>query len=68
MNRQPKRLTLTPAMVAADPELYIPAGARYHEMARRADCPHGYLLVSSCPGCDHDQEYGLASFSTDEGN
>lgn len=21
-----------------------------------ADCPHGYTVNDSCPGCDHDQE------------
>jgi hypothetical protein len=50
----PRRLVPTPADVARTPRLYLPAGARYHDLAARTDCPHGYSLIDSCPTCDHD--------------
>lgn len=45
---------ITPADIKAYPVYFIVGPGR--EIAERTECDHGYLLVSTCPGCDADEE------------
>lgn len=47
-------LAPTVADVRRDPQYWI-AGPG-HALAEATDCPHGYRLTDSCPGCDSEDD------------
>lgn len=54
MPPEPKAGQLTRTDVTRYPWYYLSGPGR--PVAQATDCPHGYTLVDSCPGCDHDEQ------------
>ncbi|MER5388351.1 hypothetical protein [Saccharopolyspora sp. NPDC002686] len=50
---------LTPADIRKYPAYFI-STTNGSQLAQQYDCPHGYRLTDSCPGCDADFDRQLA--------
>lgn len=64
LERQGRKLR--PADIRDNPEYFIsgPGVA----LAAATSCDHGYLLTSTCPGCDYDEDHGAAPYGHCEAN